>query len=122
MDTEVELMLRLRARDEAALSELHGLLSGHVHALALRMLGSREEAEEVVQDTFVRIFERARQYRPELGSPRAFVYTVARHEALSRLRARSARPQRAAGTDDDAEVTIAVDAPDLTSRVVVEAA
>jgi len=113
-------MLRLRERDEDALTQLYGLLSGHVHALALRMLDSREEAEEVVQDTFVRIFERAHQYRPELGSPRAYVYTVARHEALSRLRSRGARPLRTQG--DDTELVVPVETPDLTERIVAHAA
>jgi RNA polymerase sigma-70 factor, ECF subfamily len=86
-------MIRLRTRDEAALHELYTRLSAPVFALVLRLLESREEAEEVLQDTFVRIFEKALSYRPEFGSPRAFVYTIARNEALSRLRVRSSRPQ-----------------------------
>lgn len=122
MDAEVALMLRLRVRDEAALAELYGRLGGHVYALALRLLDSREEAEEVLQDTFVRAFERAHQYRPELGSPRAFVYTIARHEALSRLRARGARPQRTEARDDELEPNLACEPPDLTTRTMVRGA
>jgi len=105
-DRETALMLRLRQRDEAALRELYDLLARAVFALALRLLEHREEAEEVVQDTFVRVFERAESYRPEFGSPRAFVYTVARNEAISRLRTRSSRPKVAGDWD--------LSAPDVT--------
>lgn len=121
MDAEVALMRRLRARDEDALAELYALLGGHVYALALRLLESREEAEEVLQDTFVRVFDRAHQYDAKLGSPRAFVYTVARNEALSRLRARKARPRRSA--DDEEELALlSSPAPDLTTRALVQGA
>ncbi len=99
MELEHELMARLRDGDERALAELYALLGGRIYALALRMLHSREEAEEVLQDTFLSLYRKASSYQSELGSPRAFVYTIARNEALSRLRARSARPAKAAGWD-----------------------
>lgn len=120
-DDELMLMLRLRRPDEAALADLYARVGPQVLALAGRLLGSREEAEEVLQDTFARLSERAGQYRPELGSPRAFIYTVARNEALSRLRARGARPQAA-----DPELAplegLRAPAPDLDTRVVVQGA
>ncbi|AWN23588.1 RNA polymerase subunit sigma-24 [Deinococcus irradiatisoli] len=119
---ELTLMLRLRRQDEAALGELYARLGPQVLALAWRLLSDREEAEEVLQDTFTRLMARAHQYRPELGSPRAFVYTVARHEALSRLRARGARPQP---SDDEAllgELSVPGLSHDLDTRVVVQGA
>ncbi|GGM21456.1 RNA polymerase sigma factor [Deinococcus aerophilus] len=122
MTDEPVLMLRLRHGDEDALAELYARLGGHVYALAWRLLGDREEAQEVLQDTFDRLYRRAHQYRPELGSPRAFVYTVARNEALSRLRARGARPVLGSEADLSGEVSQACAAPDLDTRVVVQVA
>lgn len=92
MDEEAFALLRLQHGDLDALTELHRLLGRQVYAVAFHLLHSPQEAEEVVQDTFMRLSERSGSYRPELGSPRAFMYTVARNAALSRLRARSSRP------------------------------
>lgn len=117
---EQTLMLRLQSRDEAALAELYVRLGQHVQALAFRLLSDREEAQEVLQDTFARLYARAHQYRPELGSPRAFIYTVARHEALSRLRARGARPLRSDDDDVLAELSMPSSSADLDTRVVVQ--
>ncbi len=120
MTDEPTLMLRLRHGDEDALDELYARLGGHVHALAWRLLGDREEAQEVLQDTFERLFRRAHQYRPELGSPRAFVYTVARNEALSRLRARGARPVLESTEEQLCELSTPSASPELDTRVVVQ--
>lgn len=88
-----------RPGDQGTLHELYTRLSGSVHALALNLLHSREEAEEVVQDTFLKVYRNAHTFDPARGSARAFVYTVARNDCLSRLRARQARPKRDADWD-----------------------
>ena len=92
LDEETILMARVHFGDGAALAELYARLGPHVYALCYELLHSREDAEEVLQDTFARLSSGPHHYRPALGSPRAFVYTVARNAALSRLRARKARP------------------------------
>ncbi|ACO48135.1 sigma-70 family RNA polymerase sigma factor [Deinococcus deserti] len=92
---EAALLGRLQQGDEAALAALYSGMGSKVFSLALQLLGSREEAEEVMQDTFLKVYRQARTYRADLGSPRAFVYTIARNDCMSRLRARRARPQKA---------------------------
>jgi RNA polymerase sigma-70 factor (ECF subfamily) len=86
------------------------------------MLQSREEAEEVLQDTFLRLHRKIDTYDPELGSPRAFVYTIARNEALSRLRARTARPVSALEQDvhDPATVLAGSEPPDPLTHMEVD--
>lgn len=102
-DAEANLLARLRYGErpgnQEALHELYTRLSGNVYALALNLLHSREEAEEVLQDTFLKIYRSAHTFDPALGSARAFVYTVARNDCLSRLRARRARPKKDADWD-----------------------
>lgn len=101
MDAEGEatLLLRLNHGDQAALHDLYTRLSGNVYALALNLLQSREEAEEVLQDTFLKLCGSDHGYRADRGSARAFIYTVARNKCLSRLRAKRARPAQDAAWD-----------------------
>ncbi len=99
MDAEAVLLERLQKGDEGALAELYERLSGNVYTLALQLLRSREEAEEVLQDTFLKLHQNPHGFKPGLGSARAFVYTVARNACLSRLRAKRARPHKAEDLD-----------------------
>lgn len=99
MEAETELMRRVQRGEEGALRELYDRLAGNVHALALRMLHDRGDAEEVVQDTFVAVYDHAARFEPGRGSVRAWVYTIARNEALMRLRRRRSRPARDADLD-----------------------
>lgn len=115
------LIARIQEGDETALAELYRRLSANVYALALRMLQSREEAEEVLQDTFLKLYRNAERFDPQLGSSRAFIYTIARNEALDRLRARKARPQKAAGWDLHApSSSMAAASDDPLPRVMLE--
>lgn len=95
MGTETDLILRLQAGDDAALKDLYDLLADNIYALARQMLGSREDAEEVLQDTFLKLHSSAERFNPDLSSGRAYVYTIARNEARMRLRAGRSRPVKA---------------------------
>lgn len=121
MDEETILMARLHFGDADALAELYSRLGPHVYALSHALLHSREEAEEVLQDTFARLGGGRHGYRPVLGSPRAFIYTMARNASLSRLRARGARP---ATLDPDLvpPESLAAPAADLETRLTVQSA
>lgn len=99
MDAEAVLLERLQRGDEEALAELYERLSRNVYALALQLLRSREEAEEVLQDTFLKLYRNPHGFQSDRGSARAFVYTVARNACLSRLRAKRARPLQAEEVD-----------------------
>lgn len=92
VDAELELLTRVGDGDETALRALYELLARNVMALALQIVGRREDAEEVVQDTFVTVHRQAARFDPSRGSVRAWVYTIARNEARMRLRARASRP------------------------------
>ena len=94
MDQDRQRIERIRTGDESALRELYDALGGHVFALALRITGSREDAEEVLQDTFVQVHRASDRFDPALGSVRAWVYTIARNGCRMRLRARNSRPRR----------------------------
>jgi RNA polymerase sigma-70 factor, ECF subfamily len=107
-EAEAALVIRLRARDESALAELYERLGNKVYTLALNMLHSHEEAEEVLQDAFLKLYQSANSF--EGGSARAFLYTIARNECLLRLRSRRSRPLKADDYDPhDPDMTLTND-------------
>ena len=92
-----QLVAAMAAGDSGpALSAFYQQYASMVLALLMKMLGSRAEAEEILQEVFVELWRRAPQYDRTRGSVVAWVVTVARCRALDALRARSRR--RHAGT------------------------
>src|SRR5215475_12643684 len=92
-DSEVDLALlqRIATRDETALAELYDRHSRLAYGIIMRILGSPLDAEEVLQETFVRVWSRADTYDALLGSPAAWLTRIARNRAIDRLRARRVR-------------------------------
>jgi RNA polymerase sigma-70 factor, ECF subfamily len=82
------LLRRLRAGDETALEALYDRYSGLVFTLALRIVGDRHLAEEVLQDTFWRCWVGAEQFDPRRGRPAGWLLGVARNRAIDVLRGR----------------------------------
>ncbi len=84
-----EVIARIARGERGALRSAYDAFAGRAMAIALRILRSTEEAEEVVQDTFVEIWRRAAEYRPERGTPGAWIAAIARSRAIDRLRERT---------------------------------
>jgi RNA polymerase sigma-70 factor (ECF subfamily) len=87
-DEDVRACAQVAAGDTRALEALYQRHAGRVKALALRVLGSPPEAEEIVQETFVEVWRRAGQYDLGRGAVRAWITTIARSRAIDRLRSR----------------------------------
>ena len=83
-----DLFARLRARDEDALAVLYDRYSGLVYTLALRIVGDRELAREVLQDTFLRCWDQAAHYNPARGRVAGWLIVIARNLAIDLLRSR----------------------------------
>lgn len=81
------LLLDLAAGDQEALAQLYHRARTAVFGLALSYLKCRADAEDVTQDTFVRVWENAPGYRPQ-GKPLAWLLAIARNLALMKLRER----------------------------------
>ena len=91
---DATLLQAVALRDEAAFGELYDRLSRPVFSLVVRVLRSRAEAEEVLQEAFWQVWEHAPDFRVELGSPFSWVVTIARRKAIDRLRANSRHTRR----------------------------
>jgi RNA polymerase sigma-70 factor, ECF subfamily len=102
---DIALLLAVARRDEAAFAALYDRFSRPVFSLVLRVVRSTAEAEEILQEGFWQVWERAPNYQPALGSPFSWIVTIARRKAIDRLRANSRHLQRIADaqakTNDD---------------------
>jgi RNA polymerase sigma-70 factor, ECF subfamily len=83
------LLTRVAAGDVAALRTLYDEHAPRAMAIALQILRSLQEAEDVVQETFLELWRRAAQFDDTRGSAIAWVVTIARSRAIDRLRASS---------------------------------
>jgi RNA polymerase sigma-70 factor, ECF subfamily len=90
IDEEARLLERVQKADRKALRTLYHRVAGQATAVAVRVLGSQSEAEEVVQDSFVDVWGRAAQFDATRGSARAWVLSMVRNRAIDRLRTRGA--------------------------------
>jgi RNA polymerase sigma-70 factor, ECF subfamily len=89
-DTDEALAARLCRRDAAALALLYDRYAAPVYALARHTLGPAD-AEEVVQEVFLSLWNRAGQYDPRRGAFGAWFMALARHRVLDELRRRGAQ-------------------------------
>jgi len=91
---DARLVARIAAGEEAAFVIAYDRHAGFVFGSVTRFLGDREAAAEVVQDAFVTLWRRARQFDARSGSLLTWLLAIARHRAIDRLRADGRRPTR----------------------------
>jgi RNA polymerase sigma-70 factor (ECF subfamily) len=101
VDGDAELLARIARGDRAALAALYEALGGQALAVALRVLASRSDAEEVLQDAFVEVWTRAASFDPDRGGARAWVLAIARNRAIDRLRRRGAVARMVSGAANE---------------------
>src|SRR3954465_9438990 len=102
---DAALVREVAAGSEAALARLYDRHADAVYAAACRLTSDRQVAEEVVQETFLALWNRAELYDPAAGSLAAWIHTIARNRTVDRLRAAGRRPNlvalsAAAGNDE----------------------
>ena len=113
-DQREAALLRAVARgDERAFADLYDLYGSILFGLLLRILNSRAEAEDVLQEVFLQVWQRAANFDETRGRPFTWLVTVARSRAIDRL--------RAAGSRDRATDAAAADALSDAHAGVVDA-
>lgn len=88
-----QLMARVVTGDAAALETLYDQYAPAVMGLALKMLGDRAAAEEIVQETFWRVWRNANSYRSQQGNFTTWLFGITRNLAIDSWRRRKVRPQ-----------------------------
>lgn len=83
---DTELLRRVAGGDRAAFSQLYDRLSTVLFSTAMRILNDPKEAEDVLQDVFIQIWDKAVTYDPRLGRPFNWAVTLTRNRSIDRLR------------------------------------
>lgn len=90
---DARLMRRIAARDRAAFAELYDRFSGPLFGAAMRILRDSAEAQDIVHDAFVALWEKADTFAHERGSPFSWAVTLVRNRAIDRVRQRRRRAE-----------------------------
>src|SRR5919107_309207 len=103
--TDLDVLRAIAGGDEQALSALYDRYRLILFGLILRILHSRQEAEDVLQEVFLQVWRRASDFDETRGRPFTWLVTLARSRGIDRLRTLAARERVAtAGARDEAEV------------------
>jgi len=99
---DADLLRAIAQRDETALGSLYDRYRLILFGLLVRILGSREEAEDVLQEVFIQVWRRAADFDEQRGKAFTWLVTLARSRAIDRLRQLSARDRLATATAQEA--------------------
>lgn len=103
-ENDVELLHAIAAKDEAALAQLYDRYRVILFGLLMRILNNREEAEDVLQETFLQVWRKAADFDETRGRPFTWLVTLGRSRGIDRLRTLAARERVAeAGARDVVE-------------------
>ena len=97
-ESDSELLRRCRAGDQVAWGELVARHTRKVFGLAYRFVGRVDEAEDLTQETFVKVYQNLERYRDSDGSFPTWLMTVARNQAIDHYRRR--KEERLRRTDE----------------------
>ncbi len=101
--SDAELLRRIAQREQAALGELYDRVAGVLFGTAIHILGDRREAEEVVQDVFLQIWNKAATFDGTLGSAFNWTIGVTRNRCIDYLRSRQRRSRLLDEASEEAE-------------------
>lgn len=103
-----DLLAQVAKGSQQAFEELYDQSSALLYTLALRILGNRDEATELLQEIYLEVWRKVARYDVGRGSPMAWLVTLARSRAIDRLRARASKGY---GTTDPIDDRLAAQLP-----------
>lgn len=90
--TDEDLLRLVAAGESEALAQLYDRYARSAFGLALRLTGSPDRAEEVVQEAFWRIWRGARSFDPSRSKPGTWLLSIVHHQAVDLIRRQRRRP------------------------------
>ena len=81
-----KLLVQCSLGNRRAFETLYRSVAPRLYSVALHCMGRRDLAEEVLQESFVRIWHNAARYEPRLSAPLTWMVTITRHQAIDQLR------------------------------------
>ena len=91
--SDPDLLNWIKNADQSALGELYDRYHRLVYSLAYQTIGESAVAEEITQDVFLRIWEKAATYHAEQGKVLTWIVTITRNRAIDLYRRRRIRPE-----------------------------
>jgi RNA polymerase sigma-70 factor (ECF subfamily) len=100
VEEDIQLLQRIAERDSRSFQELYRKYSGLLFSAISNVLNDHHDAEDVMQEVLVQIWNKAHLYEPRKGKPLTWLTTMARNRAIDRIRAK----QRRSRLNDEFEV------------------
>jgi RNA polymerase sigma-70 factor, ECF subfamily len=115
-DRDIELLRQIAGGDRAAFAEFYDRHCVLMFSVASKILNNASDAEDVLQEAFVQIWEKSRNFDPKLGKPSSWVAILVRNRAIDRIRAlqRRTRLTEAAGV----EISMNAEADDTVNAAI----
>lgn len=114
--SDEELLARIAKQEEAAFTEIYDRFAPRLLGLAMAVLKSRPEAEDVIQESFLFLWNKADQFDPMRGLAFTWMALTVRHRAIDRLRSLARRnPARLDGTQFDDSMHVTPISPDFAA-------
>lgn len=94
------LLKQISKGEREAFARFYDIHASLVYTFAVRILHQQADAEELVQDIFIQVWQKASTYSPQRGAPEAWLITMTRSRALDRVRSKRRREQRVTLVDE----------------------
>ncbi|WP_447983367.1 sigma-70 family RNA polymerase sigma factor [Nitrospira sp. Nam74] len=101
---DADLLTLIAKGDRRAFGQLYDRSSPVLFTLSLKMLGDREEAEDLLQEVYTEVWRKSVRYDERRGSPMAWLITLTRSRGIDRIRARASRGHRMTESIEDAPI------------------
>jgi RNA polymerase sigma-70 factor, ECF subfamily len=116
-ESEIELLRRVGQGDRRSFEDLYDRFSGVLFSTALQILNDHREAEDVVQEVFVQIWDKAKLYDAARGKPLTWAMTLTRNKAIDRLRSAQRRYRLQDQVEKETKVTNQIALKDSSEEV-----
>ena len=106
------LVTRVARGDSAALEVLYDRYASRVLGISMKIVGDQALAEDILQETFWRVWQSAGTYQSQLGSFTSWLFRIARNLSIDAYRRRNVRPQTLLGSGEAGSDPILDETPD----------
>ncbi len=104
---ELDLMRRIKAKEADALSQLYDTYNRLLFGMILSIVKSKPEAEDILQEVFIKIWQKADSFREGRGNVFSWIVTLTRNLAIDRIRSKGYKTQqKASGNVDDPAIIL----------------
>ena len=94
MNSEQNIIDLLKRKDKQAIALLYDRFGASLYGVVLRIVGSKPLAEDVIQDTFIKVWKKSEQYNPDKGSLFTWLLNIARNTAIDKVRSSHYKHQK----------------------------